>query len=122
MPHHSSCDSDAAITITTNKSKVFSSIINTPKKTIFAFFFSPSCPHCHTLKAEFDKYRKICKEKDNVVLIIINLQTSMELFDEYDVSSFPQVFIYNKGKKIGHIRGSDEEALRNEFEKVGLIL
>jgi len=116
----SSCNLDSSL-VTGNKSQKLRALI-TGDKTAFVFFYSPSCPHCQTMLKYFNKHRETCKRKNknDVVLVIVNLDTSRELFEEYKVYSFPQVFIYKKGRKIGHVLGADEEELAEQFAKVGL--
>jgi hypothetical protein len=54
------------------------------------------------------------------VLVIVNLTTAPEVFEAYNVTSFPQVMVFRKGERIRHIVGADLPALASAFQIVGL--
>ena len=89
----------------------------------FVFFYSPTCPHCHTLDEAFQRYRKQCsQQKADAIMIIVNQQTSPELFKAYKVDSFPQIMVYKNGKRIKHIIGADLPALACAFKSAGITM
>jgi thioredoxin-like negative regulator of GroEL len=119
----STCNADSII-VSGNKSAALKQLIkNSGSNPVYVFFFSPTCPHCHTLNDAFQKYRSQCQaQKAKATLIIVNLQRSPELFQEYKVKSFPQVMVYRNGKKIKHIIGADLPALAEAFRLANISL
>jgi len=114
------CDSDSIVA--TGKMQTFKKFLASAGSTpIFAFFYSPSCGHCITLKRHFDTYRSKCQSsKQKVIIIYINKETASEIFQHYNITSWPQVMIFKNNKKIDHIIGADVEKLQYAFKKVGL--
>lgn len=112
----STCNADSII-VSGDKSAALKQLIkNSGSTPVYVFFFSPTCPHCITLNDAFQKYRAQCQARNaKATLIIVNLQRSPELFQEYKISSFPQVMVYRNGKRIKHIIGADFPALESAF-------
>jgi thioredoxin-like negative regulator of GroEL len=112
----STCNADSII-VSGDKSAALKQLIkNSGSTPVYVFFFSPTCPHCITLNDVFQKYRAQCQARNaKATLIIVNLQRSPELFQEYKISSFPQVMVYRNGKRIKHIIGADFPALEAAF-------
>jgi thioredoxin-like negative regulator of GroEL len=85
------------------------------------FFYSPTCPHCQTLDEAFQRYRKQCfQQKADAILVIVNQQTSPELFQAYKVDSYPQVMVFKNGKRVNHVIGADLPALACAFRTAGI--
>lgn len=117
----STCNADHVV-VSGDKSSALKQLIKNAGTTpVYVFFFSPTCPHCITLNDEFQKYRSQCQaQKANATLIIINVKSSPELFQEYKVQSFPQVMVYRNRKRVKHIIGADLPALADAFRMANI--
>jgi thioredoxin-like negative regulator of GroEL len=119
-----SCNSDALVVTGNAKTRLAALkklITGSGSTPVVVFFYSPTCPHCHTLDAAFQKYRVKCAEqKADTIMIIVNQQTSPELFTAYKVDSFPQVMVYKNGKRVSHVMGADLPALACAFKSAGI--
>ena len=112
----STCNSDH-IVVSGDKSAALKQLIkNSGSDPVYVFFFSPTCPHCITLDNVFQKYRKQCQSQNaKATLVVVNVKSSPELFQEYKVHSFPQVMVYRNKKRVKHIIGADIHALADAF-------
>lgn len=119
-----SCNSDALVVTGDKKTRLAALkklTTGSGSVPVIVFFYSPSCPHCHTLDEAFQRYRAQCiQQKADVIMVIVNQQTSPELFETYKVTSFPQVMVYKNGKRISHIVGADLPALACAFKSAGI--
>jgi thioredoxin-like negative regulator of GroEL len=118
----SGCNSDVIIDVP-DKVGAFKQLLNktgdgTP---IYAFFYNPNCGHCHTLMSYFIQYRQQCSsQKAKAILVIINHKTAPELFQAYQVTSYPQVMVFRNNQRIAHIEGADIPALADAFALAGI--
>ena len=119
----STCNSDPVL-VSGDKVAALQGLIQGSGSTpVYVFFYSPTCPHCQTLDDAFQRYRAQCQaQKAKAVLVIANLQTAPEVFKRFDVTSFPQVMVFQGGKRVKHIVGADLPALACAFRMAGLQL
>ena len=116
------CDrTDNVMTNVDNKIEKFEGVIAMNKsKVIFAFFYSPSCGWCKRFKPVFEKYLNKCSVSDNIIMIMVNLETASELFEKYNVDGFPTTIMFNNGVESDRVVGADENKLKQLMGISGL--
>lgn len=80
-------------------------------------FLQDWCGHCTKLKPKLIEMS--LKHKGKITFIFINGDKNPATLEKWKVSSFPQVFIYDKNKRlIQHVIGNDPDAIIEGFNKV----
>ena len=115
------CDSDRVIDVADKVSAFQNLLSSAGSKYVYAFFYSKGCGHCDALMPYVGTFRNRCISKQsNAIIVFINRQTASELFQAYNVTSFPQVMVFRGGKLVKHIKGNDQPAVAQAFALAGL--
>ena len=118
----SGCNSDAVVMNGPDKVGSFQKLINSSgSRYVYAFFHSPGCGHCHALMPYFTAYRNQCtSQASTAIIVFINRQTAPELFEKFNVTSFPHVMVFQNGSLVDEVIGNDPAAVARAFAKSGL--
>jgi hypothetical protein len=69
----------------------------------------------------FLEYRNQCSaQKAKAILVIINGQTAPDLFEEYNITVYPQVMVFKNNTRIKHIMGADLPSLACAFRSANI--
>jgi thiol-disulfide isomerase/thioredoxin len=92
---------------------------NSTKGPIVLSFLRPGCPHCDALEP---KLKTIGNSKSNkATFIMVNVLNNPDMTEKWEVQGVPQVFIYDKNKKlVKHVIGDDLDSIKSGLKIIDI--
>jgi thiol-disulfide isomerase/thioredoxin len=85
---------------------------------VFLMFYSPTCPHCHSIEPYFDQYAD--ELKDDVKFYKMNIAENQEIANRFGILGTPTFIFYCHGKPVRSIVGSIYPSLLKKTIEEGL--
>jgi thioredoxin-like negative regulator of GroEL len=98
--------------------KDWNDLVTTEKKPVFIMFFSPTCPHCHTIEPYFNQYAEELKK--DVLFLKMNIQENQIIAQQFGILGTPTFIFFCHGKPIQSIVGSIYPSLLKKTVQEGL--
>ena len=89
-------------------------------KTTFILYYVDWCPHCRTVKPEWDKLEKDKELNKKVTIKKINCEENESAVEEKGIESFPTILLNNNGKEVGYDGGREYDDFKKYLESLNL--
>jgi thioredoxin-like negative regulator of GroEL len=93
-------------------------LVEKENKPVFIMFFSPKCPHCHSIEPFFIKYAK--ELKSDVKFFRMNIAKYQTIAQRFGILGTPTFIFFCHGKPIRSIVGSVYPSLLKKTVEEGL--
>lgn len=85
------------------------------KPRLVADFTSNNCKPCGFITP---KYTQLAQQYDNVMFVVVDVDTNRTLAERYDVTGMPAFLMFRRAKKVDECFGLDEKALERRVKKL----
>ena len=87
-------------------------------KPVFIMFYSPTCPHCHSIEPYFDQYAE--ELEDDVYFFKMNIAENNRISKRFRILGTPTFIFFCHGRAIRSIVGSIYPSLLKKTIEEGL--
>lgn len=85
---------------------------------VFIMFYSPTCPHCHSIEPYFNQYAD--ELKDEVKFYKMNIAKNQDIAQRFGILGTPTFIFYCHGKPVRSIVGSIYPSLLKKTIEEGM--
>jgi thioredoxin 1 len=92
--------------------------VENEKNPVFIMFYSPTCPHCHSIEPYFNQYAD--ELKNDVLFYKMNISENQDIAQRFGILGTPTFIFYCHGKPVRSIVGSVYPSLLKKTVEEGL--